>query len=251
MLAIHVFDNVVEMMLVTVATHEGKIPKRGKTSVPELLNLVNPPLKKQLLDLHERRNGVHHGGDIPTHEDVIKYEGYTEDFLKAEFERISGIAFDALSLADLIEKEQLKVQIKKVEEALGREAYRDAIAECDVILTDLVIGTSDIFGKAGQLTRHFTGGEELRRIMTSEYVDRFADKDWYQFAKDTSKAFLQLGQASTAMQFLDNLRSDFLEFRRLADGIDRIPESELKDSAQFSLDFALKLILKWQTEHLI
>lgn len=250
MLAIHTFDNAVEMMLVTIAAHQGKEPRRPSPSVPELLNLVNPALKKQLLDLHQRRNGVHHGGDIPTQNDVIKYEAYAEDFLRTGCEQTSGIAYDHLSLADLVEDEQVKRRIKKVEGALEREAYRDAIAGCDAILIDLFTAAGDMFGKAGQLTRYFAGGEELSRIMTDEYVEQFSDRDWYAFAKDVSKAFVRLGQASTTMQFLDNLRSEFLAFRRLADDINAIGEGELKGSARFSFDLVLKAILKWQAERL-
>jgi hypothetical protein len=251
MLAIHVFDNAVEMVLVTSILHQRKNVISARASVPELLRTVHPTLEKQLLDLHERRNGVHHAGDMPTQEDVIKYMGYAKDFLRTECQQISGIIFDDLSLADLIDSEDFKGRIKKVEEALRVEAYRNAIAECDTVLTDLFTKASDVFGAAGQLTGHFAGGEEFGRIIDKQYAEQFKDRDCYQFAKDASKAFLQLGQAATTMQFLDNLRSEFLAFRRCADEIDVIPESELKDDARRSLDFVMKVILKWQAEHLM
>ena len=71
-------------------------------------------------------------------------------------------------------------------------------------------------------------------------------------AKDFSKALLQLGQASTGMQFLEEFKSKFIEFRKLIDNLENIPaEEELREKARFSLDFIRNLIFKWQEEGLI
>ena len=70
-------------------------------------------------------------------------------------------------------------------------------------------------------------------------------------AKDFSNALLQLGQASTSIQFLEEFKSKFIEFRELVDNLENIPKEELREKARFSIDFITSLILKWQEEGLI
>jgi len=45
-------------------------------------------------------------------------------------------------------------------------------------------------------------------------------------AKDFSNALLQLGQASTSIQFLEEFKSKFIEFRELVDNLENIPKEE-------------------------
>ncbi len=70
-------------------------------------------------------------------------------------------------------------------------------------------------------------------------------------AKELSKAILQLGQAVTGMQFLDEYRMDFLKHRQIIETLDDLSDNELKDSAEFSLNFVTDLILKWQAEGML
>ena len=52
------------------------------------------------------------------------------------------------------------------------------------------------------------------------------------------------------MQFLDEYRMDFLKHRRIVKTIEDVSVEELKESAEFSLNFVTSLILKWQGEGL-
>ena len=86
------------------------------------------------------------------------------------------------------------------------------------------------------------------KVISSDYAERYKEKDFYEVAKDLSRAFLQLGQASTAMQFLGEHRADFLRHRRIIEALEHLTDEELKHAAEFSFDFAINLILKWQEE---
>ena len=50
------------------------------------------------------------------------------------------------------------------------------------------------------------------------------------------------------MQFLDESRMDFLRHRQIIETLEDLTGKELKDSAEFSLNFITNLILKWQEE---
>ena len=50
------------------------------------------------------------------------------------------------------------------------------------------------------------------------------------------------------MQFLDEYRADFLRYRQIVETLDELSEEELRDKAQFCLNFATNLIRKWQEE---
>lgn len=100
MLAIHHFDNSVEMVLKCVATKREITPRGQYFNFEELLKEVgNLPLREQMRELHRVRNMVQHQGDIPSTESVIKYKGYTEDFLRAVCTRVFKIPYEDLFLS--------------------------------------------------------------------------------------------------------------------------------------------------------
>ena len=111
MLAIHHFDQAVEMTLKCVATRHNIInSSRQEFRFKDLWNEGvtkggNLPLKEQMFTLHDIRNLIQHAGIIPPYEEVIKFKGYVKDFLKNVIETEFNIKFDELSLASLIENE--------------------------------------------------------------------------------------------------------------------------------------------------
>ena len=251
MLAIHHFDNAVEMVLKCIATKRqhrlGKYPR-----FDQLANKMKDiPLIDQVRGLHDVRNIVQHQGDIPDQETVIKYKGYTEEFFRLIIRREFKRLFDQLSLASLIQNKNLKDFIRKAEKEFEKGNFKKCIASCDKALIKATFELSDIFGKAGMLTGYFGAGDELKEVISKDYAEKFKGKDFYMIAKDLHKALLQLGQASTSMQFLNDYRTSFLEFRNIVINLDNIPKKELKEKAQFSLNFAINLFLRWQTEGVI
>lgn len=251
MLAIHHFDQAVEMTLKCVATKRQIKPRKKFFTFNELVkNLVDLPLIKQMESLHEVRNIIQHQGDIPDEETVIKYKGYTQEFLKEVVKNEFGISFDELSLASLIEDEELRKTIQKAEEYFKKGEYQKCIEQTLEVLTK-VIDTADIFGKAGVLTAYFGASDELKRIISKDYPKKYTGKEIQTLAGDVSKAMLQLGQASTSMQFLGEYKGRFLKFVQLIENLSAIPKDELKEKAQFSLNFVIELLLKWQEEGLL
>ena len=252
MLAIHHFDNAVEITLKCVASQQGIAPDKRVFDFEELLRKIpNLPLKDQIRGLHESRNTVQHQGDIPSSETVTKYKGYTEDFLRNSIQNNFGVSLDDLSLVSLIRSPKLRRLVQEAESSFGnrkREGYLKTIELCDKALIEAVFRVGDIFSKAGMLTGYFTT-TEFEKVIDDKYAEQYRGKEeFYRFVKDISKAMVELGSASTGMQFLGEHRTKFLRFRQIVSSIGETSSRGLKDKAWFSLDFVTSLILKWQED---
>lgn len=252
MLAIHHFDNAIEMVLKGVATKQGIEPKKQYFYFDELLNRINElPLKEQMRNLHKVRNIVQHQGDIPSVESIIKYKSYAEDFFKQIFGEIFNVSYAELYLSALIEDESLREQMLRAEEALGAENFKLCIELCDDVLTSATFEEADVFHSAGMLTGYWGASEELRTVLREDYLEKYREKDYYELARELRGAVLQWGQATTGMQFLDEYRMAFLRHRQIVETLESLSDEEIKDNAEFSLNFVTSLILKWQEEGLL
>ena len=253
MLAIHTFDNVVEMILNLVA-EDDKLSKDGrKINFHNLLDAsgLDGTTKNQLSGLHDQRNPVQHHADIPDHETIIKYRAYTEDFLKMILKDRFNLLYEDISLALLIKNNALSELVKSAEKTFLEKDYKEVMNLCEEVLIKATFSVGDIFRKAGLLTAYFKGGDDFGEVIKDNYAERYKGKDYYEFAKQISKAFLQLGQATTAMQFFIDHRIAFLEHRRRVENLATIPEAKLKEETGASLDFVINLILKWQEEKIL
>jgi hypothetical protein len=251
MLAIHHFDNAIEIVLRCVVTKQSIKTKKKQPYFEDLLaEIDNLPLKEQMSGLHRARNAVQHQGDIPSMESVIKYRSYAEDFFRAVCRDTFNVPYEELFLSALIENENLRKQMLKTEEAFGREEFKLCIELCDDALMTATFEEADIFGAAGMLTGYWGAQEELRMVLSPDYLEKYKGTDHFELVKELRGAILQWGQATTGMQFLDEYRMDFLKHRQIVKNLGDLSAEELKDDAEFSLNFVMSLILKWQGEGL-
>ena len=253
MLAIHHFDNAVEIVLKCIATKQGIEPERKYFSFEELLDKIKDlPLKEEIRNLHSLRNHVQHSGDVPSIEPVIKYKGYVEDFFRKVCERFFPLPYEELRLASLIENENLKEKVTSAEEAFEKERYRECIELCNNAFIAAVNEEFDLPYKAGLLTGLWGGAEDLAKVIDENYAKKYQREPLlYELAKDLSKAIRQLGKGVSTMQFLDEYKMDFLNHMETVKNLTVIPESELKDRALLSLNFITDVILKWQEEGIL
>lgn len=249
MLAIHHFDNAIEMVLKCVATKQGIIPKRQYFSFEELLKRIGDlPLKEQVRGLHQVRNIVQHQGDIPSVESVIKYKGYAEDFFREVCSQEFNVSYEQLHLSALVEGEALGEQLLRAEQALETGDLKRCIELCDDVLISAIFDEADLFIAAGLLTGYWGASEELRTVLSNNYLERYREKEYYDLARELRGAVLQWGQATTGMQFLGEYRMDFLKHRLIVKTLEDLSGKELGESAEFCLSFVTSLILKWQEE---
>lgn len=261
LLAIHHFDNAVEIALKCIATEYGILDSaRHEYRFKDLWNEIqgtvkekedwNLPLKQQIFSLHDLRNVAQHQGEVPSSESVKRHMGFVERFLQEVCDEIFGIPLDELYFSQLIEHPKLKEKIQNAEDAFEEGLYEKCMRRVDDALIVAVFGISDIMGRAGRLTGHWGVDGAFERVIDDEYSDSY-EGDLAKVTEDMSNAIQQLGQATTAMQFLDEYRTDFLQLRRRIDILNEGEDLEdPREAARESLNFVTELILKWQSEGL-
>jgi hypothetical protein len=252
MLAIHHFDNAVEIVLKCVVTRRGIRSKKTQLYFEDLLQAYDDlPLKEQMRGLHRMRNAVQHQGDVPSMESVIKYGGYTEDFFRQVCGAIFSLPYEELFLSELIESENLRKQMRKAEEAFGNEEYGLCIELCNDTLIAATFEEADVFQTAGMLIGYWGASEELRKVLAQDYLEKYRGEDYYELARELRGAILQWGQATAGMQFLDESRMDYLKYMQIVAVLGDLSGEELRDGAKFSLNFVTSLVLKWQEEGIL
>jgi hypothetical protein len=252
MLAIHHFDNAVEIILKCVAVKQGITPRKKYFYFEELLDRVSDlPLKEQVRGLHQIRNIVQHQGDIPSVESVFKYQVYTEDFFRGVCTQVFSVSYEELYLSTLVEIENIREKLLKAEQAFGSGEFRECIELCEDALIAVVFDEANLFYTAGLLTGYWGASEELRKVLSDDYPEKYREKDYYELVKELRGAIMQWGQATTGMQFLDEHRMDFLKHRQIIENMEDYSGEELKNIAKFSLIFVTNLILKWQGEGIL
>jgi len=255
MLAIHTFDNAVEMVLKLLARVKNISPQKGKErwEFYDLLKNVygDGVFKDQIDALHQQRNRVHHAGDIPSAETIIKYQIHVEDFIKDVCQKELNTSYEELSLASLIINTELQELFKKAEQSFEEEKYKESIEYFEDVFCKAIFDVANIFSRAGMLTGYFKGGNELGEIVRDDYAEKYKSKDYYELSKELGKAILQLGQATTTMQFFGGYKIDFLQHRKRVENLNQIQKESLKDESLQSLNFVLNIILKWQEEKIL
>ena len=138
-MAIHHFDNSIELFLKIIATKEGissssrndfefkKLWDEVRTSLESKTPPYNLPLKGQIFSLHDARNLAQHQGDAPTHETVIKYQGYTRDFFLQSFKEIFDIEYDKLYASLLIKEMKIRGSLIEAEQKMELNDYEGSM----------------------------------------------------------------------------------------------------------------------------
>ena len=113
--------------------------------------------------------------------------------------------YERLYLSQLIGHKKLREQVLEAETAFEKVEFKRCIELCDDALISATL-IADIFYTAGMLTGYWGASEELKKVTCKDYPEKYKEKDFYWLARDLSKAILQLGQAVTGMQFLDEYK---------------------------------------------
>jgi hypothetical protein len=210
MVAIHLFDNSVEMALKIIASKRGISPDGKYFFFEELLRKIPclPP-KNDITNLHEQRNIIQHSGDIPDSETVTKYKGHARDFLVVITESEFGLSFDKLSMAFMIEDSKLRGLVENAYSSFGistAEGYVESIRACNLALTEVKHRVADVSRRGTHLIYTFQPSR------------------------------------------LGKFRVAYHRFRDIVARVSRIPQDKLKQDAEFSMQFVTDLILKWQEE---
>jgi len=251
MLAIHHFDNSIEILLKCIATKRGSQSQKPQNEFEHLLSLPDVPLKEQIRGLHRARNAAQHQGDIPSYDTVIKYKGYVEDFFKEACIQEFNIPFEEVFLCQLVENDKLKEKLLQAESSYNNQDYMQCITLCEEVFTSVVFDEANIFYTGGQLSSYWGASEELKMVLQQGYPEKYKNKEFYGLAKELHGAINQLTSVTIGTQFLGDYRMDFLRHRKVIENIETLSASDLKENAPFSLNFVVNIILRWQADGLL
>lgn len=138
-LAIHHFDNAIELFLKTIAIREGILTSNKQDfNFKDLFNEINIrfeqktpiyklPLKDQIFTLHDTRNLAQHQGDASSFSTIIKYQEYTKDFFYKCFKDIFKIDFDKIYASFLVENEDIKKLLVESEKNIEETNFKKSI----------------------------------------------------------------------------------------------------------------------------
>jgi hypothetical protein len=257
MIAVHNFHNAIEIILKSIAIKYGihtrkNIDLRFKDLWNEINMLLSSrcenaelPFKDPIFGLCELRNRVQHHGDEPSERDTQKYSYYAENFIRHVLKDFFEMDYDCLFISSLIEDEKIRDEVMEAEKALERRDFRKCIELCNEALESTI---NNVFHPAGWMAAYFGFEREFFDIVDGRIPEKYKDRDFHEFAEEICKAILQLGQASTSMQFLGDYRMDFLKHRQIFESMEFLSDKKLEESARFSMNFVINIILKWQED---
>jgi hypothetical protein len=85
------------------------------------------PLRREMHLLHTMRNDVQHNGIVPANSEVRKYSAYAESFLRDVSSDAFGQDINEVTLASLVENEEIGTLIREAEVALEEDRYKESI----------------------------------------------------------------------------------------------------------------------------
>ena len=144
MIAIHHFDNAIELLLRCVATQYGITFKNLLfVTFPELWNKVNEkyvqeqtselPKKTEMFHLHDIRSDVQHWGISPFSSEIVdRFDIYTLDFVQEILVSVFGLNYNELFMSSLVNDEEIRENLTDAEKALADEDWKDSIQKVSI-----------------------------------------------------------------------------------------------------------------------
>jgi len=132
MIALHHFDNAVELLLKCVATNEnvhfGKLPNVTFTDLWSKVESklsergISLPKRTEMQQLHELRGNIQHWGVASLSLDAVnRFQLYSGDFIQLTLKEVFSIEFEKLSLSLLIRDGKIRDLLARAELALAKD----------------------------------------------------------------------------------------------------------------------------------
>jgi hypothetical protein len=251
MIAIHHFDNAVELILKCVATQYGISFKHPLTVIfPTLWDNVNEkyeqdqnselPKKTEMFQLHNIRSDVQHWGISPFSLEISsRFDVYTLDFIQMLLDSVFGLKYNELFVSSLINDEEIRKFLTEAEKDLGDEKWKDVVHKVSLAFALAKLKTENklnIFSPFHELSSlSFTNLREFREI-----------KDGFEKLTDAVKVLALNIDYEKYTKFEENTPAVFLPYQ----GEPQIQETRdlnyTRENALFCFDFVLDSILKWR-----
>jgi hypothetical protein len=237
MIAIHHFDNAIELLLKCVATKLGIDFKNPLfVSFPNLWDAISKktplPKKTEIFQLHDFRSNVQHWGISPFSSEVVnRFDVYVADFIREVTEQVFGLNFDQLFMSSLVEDETLRKILTIAEESFEKKNYAKCMRFADAAFNEAL----------------WRKQEELGFFLPSpkrEFLEEVIDKisilalgvDYLNYKK-------YMKYASGALW--DDKEKNIRYARPLFEDEELEKKLYSRENALFAFNFALDCILRW------
>ncbi len=290
MLAIHGFDNSIELSLKCVLTFFLESVNRNEEKAFGLLwaaidsilaskSLPPLPKKQDMMRLHDARNGSQHYGNIPSDQDIKRFDFYTEDFLKYLLENVFKLKYEELFMSSLVSNGQIKSILTDSEQLFGKNDFAGSIqmAAKAFAIAQVIAGKENTsrysrrhasFGLiknfrlsnrglsswGSGLPDDIAGGviHIIRKVLqdVDSDIERNIQTPVNDFARDLSQ---EIEVLRLDLPYLEYSRFERVSPRVYFTGrgekpeiIDKDPKNYTRDNAVFCYNFVLETVLKWQ-----
>ena len=138
MIAIHHFDNAIELLLKCVATSYDISFRSAFATFPTLWNKVNEkyeeeqgselPKKTEMFQLHRIRSDVQHWGISPISLEVMNdFDAYSLDFIQKILDSVFGLEYKELFISSLVNDTRIRALLTDAEKYFADEKWKEAI----------------------------------------------------------------------------------------------------------------------------
>ena len=144
MIAVHHFDNAIELLLKCVATkYEISFRNPLRVTFPTLWDAVNKeykerrgselPKKTEMFQLHDFRCDVQHWGVSPVSLDIVNsFDVYTLDFIQIILDSVFGLEYNELFMSSLVSDTEIKGLLIDAERCFADENWKEVIHKASI-----------------------------------------------------------------------------------------------------------------------
>ena len=249
MIAIHHFDNAVELLLKCVATKYDINFRSHHVRFPDLWNEINKkiplPKKTEMFQLHDLRSNVQHWGLSPFSTAVVnRFDIYVLDFLREVVKEAFELDFEELFMSSLVKDKTLRNIITIAEKAFNVQNYEKCMRFADAALNRAL-------NQQREKHRLFVlpGFEEEPLKMLAEYLELLANRV---FVLQLGVDYLKYSKYISLSTNWDEEKENIYYPGSLLDVFganNRYRELEKKkfsrENALFNLNFVLDCLINW------
>lgn len=222
-LAISLFQDAVEILVWTIAK-EYSISVKPADSFEKLLDGINKiekdgktlelAYRARMIELNKARVNFKHYGNLPAASEAEKFRDYVANFLTTTCTDYFNINFNDVTLADIINNDEIRTKIKEAEQCFKDEDIQGSITKCayagylafntfDKILPRVdstftgssILPDSDVNRNANVAFRYYGGYMNTLRDLTLASLLKIKVIDYLQF-KQIAPQVLRSGNGS-------------------------------------------------------
>lgn len=248
LIAMHHFDNAVELLLKCIATQFGVTFHKPYVSFPVLWERVSEeyqrrieselPKETEMFQLHNLRCEVQHLGLSPFSSEVVtRFDVYVSDFVTQVMQDVFSIDFKELFMSSLVEDTMLRKILATAEKAFEEKDYTKCVRYADAAFNEALSMQREKFGFS-----LFSVTEGAVEVLADIVLILALGIDYIEYAKYKKISPPPCGtwnKEKESVSYVPPFEEVFAKQDTLLNKL------YSRETAFFSLDFVLNCILRW------